>query len=343
MDKAPRIVTALSGSPAEQESTKQPTVTLVVIPRERFSHTEASLESIYQNTDYPFALVYVDGNSPARVADFLRKTSIERDFRLIRTEHFLSNNQARNLGLTEVRAEYVVFIDNDCEVEPGWLRHLVNCAVETGAWAVTPLYFLRTPSDQTIHTAGGTTRIIETDGVRTLSHDQSFTGRRYDDVSAELHRAENDEIEFHCVLLRADAIRALGALDEELLSMFEHEDLSLQIQGAGGTIFAEPAAKVNYVVGPLDSFDIEFARLRWSDDWNRQSTRHFRQKWGLDKHFGGFDIDWANAHRRRLTGERRSPAGILDSGIGRVGRRLRRTSAYARLRRSRYGARADAN
>lgn len=31
----------------------QPKVTLVVGPRERFSYTRASLESIYADTDYP--------------------------------------------------------------------------------------------------------------------------------------------------------------------------------------------------------------------------------------------------------------------------------------------------
>ncbi len=38
-------------------------VTIVVVPRERFSVTQRSLENVYAETDYPFTLVYVDGNS----------------------------------------------------------------------------------------------------------------------------------------------------------------------------------------------------------------------------------------------------------------------------------------
>ncbi len=44
-----------------------PKVTLVVVPRERFSFTMTSLENIYEMTDIPFKLVYVDGGSPAPI------------------------------------------------------------------------------------------------------------------------------------------------------------------------------------------------------------------------------------------------------------------------------------
>lgn len=43
----------------------EPEVTIVVSPRERFSYTRESLESIYEHTKAPFKLVYVDGGSPS--------------------------------------------------------------------------------------------------------------------------------------------------------------------------------------------------------------------------------------------------------------------------------------
>lgn len=48
-----------------------PSVTIVVVPRERFSYTRESLESIYQNTELPFKLIYVDGNSLRPVKEYL--------------------------------------------------------------------------------------------------------------------------------------------------------------------------------------------------------------------------------------------------------------------------------
>ncbi|MEO0842073.1 MAG: glycosyltransferase family A protein, partial [Cyanobacteria bacterium J06643_5] len=77
----------------------KPQVTIVVSPRERFSATKESLESIYQHTKIPFELIYVDGNSPHPIKQYLKQKSQEQEFKLIRTEHYLSPNQARNLAI----------------------------------------------------------------------------------------------------------------------------------------------------------------------------------------------------------------------------------------------------
>lgn len=111
-------------------------VTIVVVPRERFSCTQASLESIYEHTKIPFKLIYVDGNSPTKVRKYLQKQAQEKNFQLIRTDYYLSPNHARNIGLSHVDTKYLVFLDNDVIVSPGWLQALVNCAETTGATVV---------------------------------------------------------------------------------------------------------------------------------------------------------------------------------------------------------------
>ncbi|MER3428827.1 MAG: hypothetical protein C4334_12170 [Pyrinomonas sp.] len=40
---------------------------IIVVPRECFCRAETSLQSIYENTQQPFSLIYVDGNSPRRI------------------------------------------------------------------------------------------------------------------------------------------------------------------------------------------------------------------------------------------------------------------------------------
>ncbi len=71
----------------------EPLVTIVVVPRERFSCTRASLESIYHYTEIPFKLVYVDGNSPVKVRSYLEDQAQTRNFQLIRTDYYLYPNQ----------------------------------------------------------------------------------------------------------------------------------------------------------------------------------------------------------------------------------------------------------
>ncbi|HHP7246003.1 MAG TPA: glycosyltransferase family 2 protein, partial [Elainellaceae cyanobacterium] len=83
-------------------SSERPLVTIVVVPRERFSCTQQSLESVFAHTRLPYELIYVDGNSPAPVRRYLEQQADARGFRLLRTEYYLYPNHARNLGLAQV-------------------------------------------------------------------------------------------------------------------------------------------------------------------------------------------------------------------------------------------------
>src|ERR1700722_135483 len=154
--------------------TPEPLVTIVVVPRERFSYCRTSLECLYANTHLPFRLVYVDGGSPKSVKRYLERQAEAKGFQLIRTESYLSPNQARNIGLRHVKTKYVAFVDNDVEAAPGWLEALVLCAEETNASLVGPLYCIGKPVHEVIHMAGGEASIRVEEGRRRLYEKMYF-------------------------------------------------------------------------------------------------------------------------------------------------------------------------
>lgn len=259
-----------------------PDVTIVVVPRERFSCSIESLERLYEVTDPPFALVYVDGRSPRKIRNYLRAASVRHGFTLLRQPRYLSPNQARNLAMPEVRTPYVVFMDNDLLVTPGWLGALLACAEESGSWAVGPLYFEGDPADEIIHMAGGDMEISGEPGARKISTTHRLQHVRCSDAPA-LERGLCDYLEFHCMLLRTDTFERVGPLDEQLLSTREHLDLCLRIKDAGGTMCFEPAARVTYLSPPpVRLGDIRYYWLRWSDAWSRASLEHFSATYGLE-------------------------------------------------------------
>ena len=194
------------------------TPTIVVVPRERFSVTSRSLETLYSNTDIPFRLVYVDGGSPAPIARYLERESVDRGFALLRSDRYLAPNEARNRGWAVTDSRYVVFVDNDMLVTRGWLAALLRCAEETGADVVGPLHGIGEPEKGWVHMAGGDARIVETDGERRLHESHRFAGRLVSEVEGQLARAPVDFVEFHCMLVRRRTLLAHGAFDEELLS-----------------------------------------------------------------------------------------------------------------------------
>lgn len=266
----------------------KPTVTIIVSPRERFSYSRESLESIYANTNYPFELVYVDGGSPKYLEEYLQEKSQEKNFKLIRTEHYLAPNQARNIGLAAVKTEYVLFIDNDVYVEPGWLEKLINCAQETQATVVCPLVCIGQQRYSKIHLAGGEARIVlevKNEKTRRKVHEKHyFVNRPVAEVKEQLQRKQCEFAEFHCMLVQTNIFATIGLLDEKLLSTREHIDFCLTVTNAGGTIYCEPDSVVTYV--PAKQFllsDIPYFQLRWSDRWELASLEHFAQKWDVTK------------------------------------------------------------
>lgn len=264
---------------------QEPQVTIVVVPRERFSCTQRSLESIYQYTDIPFKLIYVDGNSPTKVKKYLETQAQEKDFQLIRTDYYLSPNHARNIGLSQVDTKYLVFVDNDVVFSPGWLQALINCAKETGATVVGPLMCEKEPIHQRVHFAGGESHIVtDIHGRRHLREKMYKQGHKVAELRPHLQRMETELAEFHCVLVRREIFEQIGMLDEKMLNTKEHLDFCMTVAATGGKVYFEPDALVTYVPGPpLELTDVHFFMLRWSDAWTLESLKHIREKWNLSE------------------------------------------------------------
>ncbi|MGF1478664.1 MAG: glycosyltransferase family 2 protein [Cyanophyceae cyanobacterium] len=259
-------------------------VTIIVVPRERFSYTQPSLESVYQNTGMPFNLVYVDGNSPPHIGRYLEAQTQQRGFQLVRSKQYLSPNRARNLGLAQVNfqeTQYVAIIDNDVLVRPGWLESLVQCAETTDAGAVGPLY-LEGSDFQTVHMAGGTSVFREQGDRRWLVEKRPFMRLPLAKVADKLQRHQTDILELHCILVRAEVMAQIGSFDERMVNIGEESDFSMTLRAAGHSIYFEPSAVVSYVPPPpLAPSDLPFFFVRWSQQWCQQSVAHFQEKWNL--------------------------------------------------------------
>jgi GT2 family glycosyltransferase len=310
----------------------EPSVTIVLVPRERFGPTLESLDRLYEVTPRPFRLVCVDAGSPPRLAKAIARESVARGFRLIRTERYLTPNQARRLGLREASGRYVVFLDNDVLVTPGWLDALVRCAEETQADLVGPLYCVGKPELETVHMAGGIARIETHGGRRVLREEHRWAGRRLSEVRPELRREPTELVEFHCMLVRADVFERVGPLDARLLCSAEHIDLCLAVRQAGGAVYFEPGAAVTYVPPPpLLWSDAAYFATRWSEAWNRATRRRFQKKWALGPGDAGLrdGTRWLRSHRRLLIEPLLRP--LRAAFPGRVGRALQLVLAAAEI------------
>lgn len=258
----------------------EPLVTLVISPRESHFLSERSLLSVLADDSAPYAVIYVDIASPPDVAQAIRAQADARGFKVIRHEAWIAPAAARKQALAEVRTKYAACIDNDVLVEPGCLKTLVDCAEETGAALVCPLYIQagggRPP---TIHMAGGLF-VWEDDEKTRLIGERHRLAAAPVEAADSLARGPADFTEYHYVLGRMDFLGRPEAVSDDVLLIHEHLDLALVARQQGLAVMVEPAARATYVAfEPRALRDLAFYRRRWGKAECARSVHAFADKW----------------------------------------------------------------
>jgi GT2 family glycosyltransferase len=276
--------------------------TIANVPRERFSATKRSLESVLAHRPPGAELVYIDGGSPPLVRQYLEQQAVRRGFRLISTEKYVAPNVARNLAAGVVRTRYVAFVDNDVIVSPRWLERLVECAEATGASIIGPVCCEGEPAGTRVRSAGGIAAIEVSGGRRLLRREQACRGRPLAEVIPTLARRPVGQVELSAALVRMDFLTRCGGLDERLLSALDDTDLCLTARRHDARVYLEPTAVVTYVPPPpFDPSDLPYFEMRWSDAWNQATIERFRDKWGLEEGDAALAaLSRRLAHHRRL-------------------------------------------
>ena len=278
--------------------------TIVVVPRERFGLTYYCLDRVYASTTQALRIVVVEGCAPPHVRAWLARESKARGFIWISREKFLTPNQARNIGLQAVTTPYAVFLDSDAIVEPGCLEALLQCAPETGAAVVGPLYLEGKPEDRVIHMAAGNAHLDELNGQRHLTVEHRYEFMKLADIPEPLERCECEVMEFHCMLIRRDLLLRMRGFDERICGMFEEPDFCMFARGMGEHVFFEPRAVVTYPRGlAFELTDRPYCLWRWSAQHVTESREHFEHKWHLAANDAQMQryVAWTDAVRDQAT------------------------------------------
>lgn len=270
--------------------------TVVVVPRERFADAEAGLDSLLATVPPAVEVIYVLNGGRRSERRRIAQKVTARGGRLVRLPRSTPPNACRAEALDLVTTELVAFVDNDVVAEPGWLEPLEAAFDVTDVAAVTPLVLQRRGDRTDIHLAGGV--VIETEGPtgRTFTDTHRFQGRTTDEVAEQLVAGPCDFVEYHCCVVRTDALRAIGGPDPAILGTRDHIDLSWALAANGGIVWFEPASRDSYLIPTrLRVRDVPFFLRRWSDARTRRTLDHFCAKWGVDP---AYAREYSTAGRR---------------------------------------------
>lgn len=134
-------------------------------------------------------------------------------------------------------ADAILLLNNDAQLLPEALGHLDSALERGGAgvWAAAPKILYRS-TPEVIWAAGG-----RFDWWRGLAVDRGLNERD----TGQYDRPEQVQAATACcILVRSDAFREIGLLDEAYFMYFEDADFSARMGKAGGRITYEPRSRV---------------------------------------------------------------------------------------------------
>lgn len=262
----------------------QASVEIVVCIHNALDDVRRCLESVTRNTREPYRLVLVDDGSNAETRAFLDEFALQHTCTLLRNDQARGYTRAANQGLQQTTADFVVLLNSDTIVTPGWLDRLVACA-ESGerVGMVGPLS--NTASWQSIpeiESAGDWAGNPLPEGV---SVDQM--GELVAQTSARLY-PEMPFLNGFCLLIRRELMREIGYFDEENFGQGygEENDYCIRARQAG------------WKLALADDAYIYHAQSR---SYQHARRRQLSQQAGeiLAKKYGQSLIDKGTAHLRK--------------------------------------------
>jgi hypothetical protein len=257
-------------------------VTIVVVPRDRFSSVVMCAESILKNTDVPFRLTFLDFGYSQRTLKKLVHLCRDVPTQFVRCGRTIPMVAFRE-HLPEVATPYVAWVDNDTYVTPGWMSALLERAAQ-GARVVSPVTLEREGFDRASrkaplrnHISHSELRRVSVDGVPYVFDYKPYRRATPDEIPQEPHTI--DYFELHTFFAETDVLRRLE-LPEMVVR--EHIDIGIQLHRLGIDIWCEPNSVVHFDnMHERPSFrDLRFFFFRWAQRRINQSHDLFDERWG---------------------------------------------------------------
>src|SRR5579859_1580960 len=211
-----------------------PELSVVMVSHGAWELTERAISALAEHTERRFELIVVDNASDSHTRARLA------ELRNIRT-HFNTENvgfgPANNQGAGAARGEYLLLLNTDVFVHPGWLEPLIAALADPTIAAAVPRFLY---PDGSLQEAGG---LLARDGSVMLYGDGEDP-----DLPCYRFPRRIDYGSAACMLMRRESFLRHGGFDERYApAYFEDADLCMRFAQAGLSVMYEPRSTVTHV------------------------------------------------------------------------------------------------
>ncbi len=300
--------------PARLPTSGQPLVSIVIPVHGKLAYTCACLASLAEHAGTtPFEAIVVDDASPDDSAAVLGRVE---GLRLLRNERNLGFVGSCNAGAAAARGRWLLFLNNDTTVTPGWLETLLATFEEfpeaglVGARLVYP--------DGRLQESGG---LVFADG-------SGWNYGRFGDPADPRYgwARATDYCSGAAIVLERALFERLGGFDERYApAYYEDTDLAFKVRASGRAVVVQPAATVVHHEGVTAGTDTGSGVKRHQVTNQATFAERWRDALARQPAPGG-DVDAlvrAGARGRVLVVDATTPEPDQDSGSVRLVNLLR--------------------
>ncbi|MEZ5501190.1 MAG: glycosyltransferase [Halioglobus sp.] len=300
--------TTTTWAPLVFPAAEQPLVSIIIPVFNNWLFTYKCLQSVHQYTQGSFEVIVVDNHSTDITPDMLTAMTGIRVITNERNEVFVN---ACNQAAKVARGDYILLLNNDTEVTPGWLDALLapfsneNTGI-VGAKLVYP--------DGSLQEAGG---IIWRDGTGC-----NFGHGDDPDLPQYSYRRNVDYCSGACLILPRKLWEDIGGFDQRYApAYYEDTDLCFTVRSLHYNVVFQPAARVIHYGGASAGKETssgykrfqEVNRHKFVDKWRDVlEQEHVQSTEGL------FRAREKNSEKQILIIDHRVPSFDRDSGSVRM-------------------------
>lgn len=273
-----------------------PKVSIVIPVYNQFAFTYNCLQSILKNSGDQIAYEIIIGND-CSTDDTARLQELAENVRIITNEENLRFLKNCNHAAKYAKGDYILFLNNDTQVQPNWLEPLVRLMEQDESIGMTGSKLVY--ADGTLQEAGG---ILWRDGSAwNYGHGANPEEPEYNYVK------DVDYISGASILIRASLWKEIGGFDEYFAPAYcEDSDLAFEVRKRGYRVVFQPQSVVVHFEGISNGTDVSSGVKQYQI----KNSRKLKKKWAVE--FAGQNPNNVDVFRARERSKRKKIVVFID-------------------------------